>query len=68
MSELRQSSVYLNDVDQRMVKELMELHKISKSGVVRLGIQMLYRASGESQSRLLEIADEVREIALTLDS
>lgn len=68
MSETKylQTSVYLTPEDRVMLDQLMERTGLSRSALFRLALEKMFEGGAEgSQARLLEIADELRVLAMS---
>lgn len=62
-----QTSVYLSAEDRVMMDDLMERTGLSRSALFRLALKRMFTETdtgpGDRQTRLLEIADEIRSLA-----
>lgn len=64
MSDVAQTSVYLNEEDRRFVRELQERTGMKRSEVIRVAIHRMYHGDAtDRRVRLLAIAEEIKEIA-----
>jgi hypothetical protein len=64
LSDIAQTSIYLNTEDRRICAELQEQTGLPRSAVVRLALRRMYVGEeGEKRSRLLAIAEEIKRIA-----
>lgn len=56
------TSFYLTSRDREMLEELKQRHGINRSSVIRLALQRLHASSEERNNRLLEIAEEIKQL------
>lgn len=63
MSDIAQTSIYLNAEDRRIVRELQEQTGLARSAVFRLALhRMYYGEQGERRARLLALAEEIKTL------
>jgi ABC-type ATPase with predicted acetyltransferase domain len=64
MSDLAQTSIYLNMEDRQVAEELMQRMGLSRSALFRLALHRLNREDdGNRRERLLEMAEELKSLA-----
>lgn len=64
MSDIAQTSIYLNAEDRKIVRELQEQTGLTRSAVIRMAVQRMYHGENrDRQARLLAIAEEIRRLA-----
>lgn len=60
---VRSTSIYLTEADRVILNELMERSGLNRTTVFRLALQKLHQQGTERQTRLLEIAEEIKRLA-----
>jgi hypothetical protein len=63
MSMVAQTSFYLTERDQEILEALKQRHGLSRSAVMRLALERLYETDAQRNTRLAEIAEELRRMA-----
>lgn len=63
MSEVAQTSVYLNDRDREILHELQARTGMTRTQLFRLGLERLVQDDPERTARLTAIAEEIKALA-----
>ena len=62
-SDIAQTSIYLNEEDRRICKELQEQTGLPRSAVFRLALHRMYFGEeGDRRKRLLAISEEIKAL------
>lgn len=64
MADIAQTSIYLNEEDRVLVRELQERTGLPRSALIRLAIHRMYHGDvAERRDRLIAIAEEIKRLA-----
>lgn len=64
MSDIAQTSIYLNTEDRRIINELIERTGLPRSQLIRLAIRRMYSGdNSDRRERLIEMAEEIKRLA-----
>lgn len=63
MSDTVPTSFYMTSHDRKMLEELQQRHNMSRSAVIRFALQRLHASDSVRNDRLVEIAEEIKQLA-----